>query len=60
MAYYNGHGVARDLDKAVQWFELADKQNFSEAQYSLGLLYVNGAEGFASRPSRGLELLEWL
>ena len=58
MAYYNGHGVARDLDKAVQWFELAVKQNFSEAQYSLGLFYVNGADGFASRPSRGLELLK--
>ena len=58
MAYYNGHGVARDLDKAVQWFELAVSQNFSDAQHSLGLLYINGADGFASRPSRGLELLK--
>ena len=57
MAYYNGDGVPRDVDKAARWFRLAVKQNFSEAQYTLGVLLVEGDEGFAKNQAEGLGLL---
>jgi TPR repeat protein len=58
MAYYNGDGVEKNTLKASQWLRLAVKQNFSEAQYSLGLLLLEGDEGIPKNTIEGLALLQ--
>lgn len=58
MAFLNGEGVERDYQKAAQWLELAQRQNFSEAQFALGILFFEGEEGVPQNPSRGIELLK--
>ena len=40
--YRDGAGVAQDLTKAVEFFQLAADQGFPNAQYNLGLLYCEG------------------
>ena len=45
MAYYNGDGVKKDLVKASQWLRVAVRQNFSEAQYTLGVMLLEGEGG---------------
>ena len=44
MAYLNGDGVVKNPAKAVQWLEVAERQNFAEAQYTLGVLLLEGEE----------------
>ncbi|MBT3666223.1 MAG: sel1 repeat family protein [Opitutae bacterium] len=58
MAYYNGDGVEKNTLKASQWLRLAVKQNFSEAQYSLGLLLLEGADGISKNTIEGIALLK--
>lgn len=58
MAYYNGDGVEKNPYKAAQWLELAVKQNFSQAQYTLGLLLIEGADGVTKNTVKGLRLLK--
>lgn len=57
MAYYNGDGVSKDASKAAAWLRIAEKQNFSEAQYTLGLLLVEGQGGISKNTSEGLTFL---
>ena len=58
MAYYNGDGVEKNRYKASQWLRLAVQQNFSEAQYSLGLLLLEGDDGIPKNTVEGMRLLE--
>ena len=58
MAYYNGDGVEKNILKASQWLKLAVQQNFSEAQYSLGLLLLEGGEGISKNTVEGLKYLK--
>ena len=58
MAYYNGDGVEKDAYKASQWLRMAVKQNFSEAQYALGLLLIEGAKGVTKNTVEGIRLLK--
>ena len=37
-----GYGVPRNFAKALQWYQLAAKAGDREAQYSLGLMYLDG------------------
>ena len=39
-AYDNGIGVARDIDKALHWYEKAAEQGVAEAQFNLAHLLV--------------------
>jgi TPR repeat protein len=57
MAYYNGDGVPQDSSKAAQWLQVAEKQNFVEAQYVLGMLLAEGEEGLPKNLSQGVRLL---
>ena len=57
MAYYNGDGVPQDPSKAAQWLQVAEKQNFAEAQYVLGMLLAEGEEGLPKNLSQGIRLL---
>ena len=57
MAYYNGDGVPQDPSKAAQWLQVAEKQNFVEAQYVLGMLLAEGEEGLPKNLSQGVRLL---
>ncbi len=54
MAYYNGDGVAKDSSKAVKWLQVAEGQNFSEAQYVLGMLLVEGDEKVPRNINQGV------
>ena len=58
MAYYNGDGVPRDMRKAARWFQLAVRQNFSEAQYTLGVLLLDGEEGLPQNVEEGMKLIK--
>jgi len=57
MAYYNVDGVPQDPSKAAQWLQVAEKQNFVEAQYVLGMLLAEGEEGLPKNLSQGVRLL---
>ena len=39
MIYYDGKYVKQDINKAIHYYTLASNQNYSEAQYQLGLIY---------------------
>jgi uncharacterized protein len=58
MAYYNGDGVPQNPSKAAQWLQVAEKQNFAEAQYVLGMLLAEGEEGLPKNLSQGVRLLK--
>ena len=37
--YFNGLGVERNVDKAIEWHTRAADQNYNESQYALGYIY---------------------
>ena len=43
--YESGDGVAKDYDKAREWFKKAAAKDNSDAMYNLGLLYRHGRGG---------------
>ena len=57
-AHYQGNGVARDLDKAREWWELSAEQGFDKAQYNLGQMLATGIEGIAADPARAQVLFQ--
>ncbi len=58
MAYYNGDGVAQNSMKAAQWLQVAEKQNFAEAQYVLGMLLTEGDDDLPKNLKAGVHLLK--
>ncbi len=40
--YYGGNGKTKDYKKAFEYFEKAAKRDLVEAQYNLGIMYLNG------------------
>lgn len=38
----NGNGVVQDYAKAVEYYQLAAKQEDANAQFTLGVMYLNG------------------
>ena len=40
--YYDGHGVARNYDKAIELWEKAAEQKYTEAMCALGIAYNEG------------------
>lgn len=58
MAYLGGDGVPRDATKAVQWLKVAEGQNFAEAQYTLGVLILEGQDGVEKNTMQGLRFLQ--
>ena len=40
--YFQGLGVAADLEAAENWYRRAAEQGHSPAQYNLGVMYYNG------------------
>ena len=57
MAYYNGDGVLQSSVKAAQWLKVAEKQNFAEAQYVLGMLLAEGDDSLPKNLNQGVGLL---
>lgn len=57
MAYYNGDGVVQNSEKAAQWLQVAEKQNFAEAQYVLGMLFVEGDDSLQKNLNLGVSYL---
>jgi TPR repeat protein len=43
LAYENGRGVDRSLERAASWYRKAAEQGLQDAQFNLGNLYLNGA-----------------
>jgi TPR repeat protein len=58
MAYYNGDGVRQDTTKSFQWLQVAERQNFAEAQYFLGMLLAEGADGVPKDTKSAQQLLQ--
>ena len=58
MAYYNGDGVKQDTKKASQWLRVAVRQNFSEAQYTLGVMLLEGKDGIQKNTAEGVGFLK--
>jgi len=58
MAYFNGDGVSQDSVKSAQWLQVAEKQNFAEAQYVLGRLLSEGDEKLPKNLSQGVHFLK--
>ncbi len=52
----NWHFTARQMTKAVRWYERAAQAGHVGAQYNLGLIYLKGEDV----PWDGLRGLEWL
>jgi TPR repeat protein len=42
MMYANGDGVPQDYKETVKWFQLAAEQGIAQAQYNLGVGYLQG------------------
>ena len=40
--YQNGQGVARDLGRAIRWWQMAAEQGNTTSQYNLSVAYHNG------------------
>tara|TARA_B100002019_G_scaffold141355_1_gene121758 strand:- start:6254 stop:7399 length:1146 start_codon:yes stop_codon:yes gene_type:complete len=57
MAYYNGDGVLQSSVKAAQWLKVAEKQNFAEAQYVLGMLLAEGDDSLPKNLNQGVGFL---
>ncbi len=57
LAHFNGHGVPRDLGKAVAWFRKAADLGLPEAQYNLAVCYLNG-EGIEKNEKEAIKYLQ--
>ena len=42
ICYYNGTGVEKDEQKAVEWYKKAAEQGYASAQFNLAVCYENG------------------
>lgn len=42
VSYYQGVALPQDYEKAVEWYQKAANQGFSDAQYNLGLMFEEG------------------
>lgn len=45
MAYLQGFGVEKNIDKAISWWKLAAQNGYAYAYHNLGMLYKNGKLG---------------
>lgn len=52
--YYNGHNVAKDYHKAVEWLAKSANQGYARAQSMLGACYENG-QGVGRNRSKAIE-----
>ncbi|MEM1316864.1 MAG: tetratricopeptide repeat protein [Pseudomonadota bacterium] len=55
--YWNGLGVARDRERAVEWYRFAADAGNAQAQFILGNLLLNG-DGVAKDAAAGEELMK--
>ena len=53
--YYWGHGVPRDLERAVNWYRLAAQQQFAQGQARLGFMFDFGR----GVPKNATEAVKW-
>lgn len=56
-AYYMGAGVKKDASIAVKWLSLAADKGHAQAQADLGKIYLDGLQGIAPDPEKGVRLL---
>lgn len=45
LQYYYGEGIEKNEEEAVYWFSESAEQGYSEAQYSMGVCYMEGTGG---------------
>lgn len=55
--YLNGHGIGKDIQKAVELFTLAAEQKNSFAAYALGKLFLSGNPTLPKEPATALKWL---
>lgn len=57
-AALRGLGLPQDFAVGVDWLDKAAAQGFAEAQFQLGLCYLEGGPGVNEAPARGAKWLE--
>ena len=57
-ATLRGLGVTQDFARGVDWLDKAASQGFAEAEFQLGLCYLEGGPGVNEAPARGAKWLE--
>ena len=40
--YFTGRGIAKDIEKAVYWYQRASEQGHSKAPFNIAIIYANG------------------
>lgn len=58
IAYENGNGVAKDVRKAMEWYEKSVAQGFSKAEFNLATLLREAPEGITQDYARAAALFE--
>ncbi len=58
MMYAYGEGVPQDADEALHWYRTAAAQDFGPAQFSLGILYLDGGLGLTRSKTRAVGWLK--
>lgn len=58
LVYTKGeHGIVENYQEAAKWYGLAAEGGMPEAQFNLGILYLNG-QGVPRNPDKGVEWLK--
>lgn len=58
MAYLNGDRVTASGVEALRFLKLAEQQNFAEAQYTLGVLLIEGSADNSKNTAEGVHFLQ--
>ena len=53
----DGLAVERDPKRAAEWYEASARQGYLPAAFSLGFLYLHGADGFDADPAKAAQWL---
>jgi TPR repeat protein len=56
--YLQGRGTIKDESKAIVWLKKAAEKNISEAQFTLGTLYLSGSESIQKDKVKAAEYFE--
>ena len=55
--YKYGLGVGKDIQQGKVYLKKLAMQRYGHAQYALGMMYLEGANGFATNPDDAKELI---
>ena len=56
--YKYGLGVGKDIQQAKVYLKKSAMQSYGDAQYELGMMYLEGDEGFAKNSEEAKKLMQ--